>query len=158
MTWFSGNSFGSYLGGAMFEIWLAPLFYIQIYLFILLGFSHVSRANPDSEHRRIPNLIGPRIRLELNRNRNLTRPRIWTERAELFPKIIISVVQPHSAPKHFTNEHPFDHLALHTLKYEVMGFGSTYIFWDPHVSYLCGISHSFIFFFFSNYILTWLYI
>ena len=81
MTWFSGNSFGSYLGGAMFEIWLAPLFYIQIYLFILLGFSHVSRANPDSEHRCISTVSGDRIEPE---------PKSEIGRAKLFQKKVIS--------------------------------------------------------------------
>ena len=34
MTWFSGKSFGSYLGGARFEFLLAPLFlYKFTYLF-----------------------------------------------------------------------------------------------------------------------------
>ena len=53
MTWFKGKLIGSYLGGCKVRILTCTIF-IQIYLFILLGFSHVSRANPDSEHRSIP--------------------------------------------------------------------------------------------------------
>ena len=47
MTWFSVKSFGSPLRGARFEFLLAPLFfYIQFYLFILLGFLVMSTVRP----------------------------------------------------------------------------------------------------------------
>ena len=76
-----------------------------------------------------------------------------------FKKKHFQVVHPHNASKHFSHEHLFkqsnlDHLVLHTLRYEVMCFGSGYIIQDPDVSYLYGISHSFVFLFYSNSILT----
>ena len=98
-------------------------FYIQIYLFILLGFLLMSalRRNdrtgirPDWESFRNPNCFKKLFRVDHSR----------------------------TASKHFSHEHPFeqfklDHLVLHTLKYEVMGFGSSYILQDPDLSIYVG--------------------
>ena len=43
-----------------------------------------------------------------------------------------------------TNACHLERFVLHTVWYEVMSFGSAYIFKDPDLSYLCGISHSFV--------------
>ena len=110
-----------------------PFFYIQIYLFILLGFSHIHRANPDSRHRRIPpdrptepNQTKPnRPESESDQTRNLSgiesgirpesKPKIRTRRAELFQKKLFRVVHPRNASKHFSYEHPFEQFKLDML-------------------------------------------
>ena len=130
-----------------FHPFFSFIFYIQFYLFILLGFSYVSRAKPNRT-RRIPTVPSDRIRPEPK-----IRPdskSVRNPKSELFQKKLFRVVHPRTASNHFSLEHPreqfkLDHLVLHILKYEVIGSGSA-ILQDPDLSYLCGISHSFIFF------------
>ena len=71
---------------------------------------------------------------------------------ELFRKSF--QIYPHSLSRNFIHEHPFgqlslDHLVLHTLRYEIMYSGSTYILLESMLSYRCGISDNSVFPIFS---------
>ena len=74
----------------------------------------------------------------------------------------VSKIISRNSTKHFSHEHPFeqfklDHLVLHTVRCEVMGFEPSYMLQDLDVSYIRG-THSFVFLFFSKFLLTYLYI
>ena len=141
MTWFSGKTFGTIYEVQGSNPYLHPFFYIQFYLFILLGFSYVSRAEPNRTDWTRPNDWTWLDRTGPDQNRNLTRPGPEpnesgipnpNQTCQTVSKKLFQVVHPGSASKHFSHEHPFeqfklDDLPLHTLKYEVMDFWSAYI-------------------------------
>ena len=139
MTWFNGKSFGSYLGGARFEFLLAPFFtYKFIYLFYLALVTSTVRTPTVSTCAFRPSRAPRPCRLMCTRDQtdqSMSPDRtesILTSRPTNRPtepdvpncfKIISS-----SSYKHFSHEQfRLDHLVLHTLRYEVMGFGSSYI-------------------------------
>ena len=69
--------------------------------------------------------------------------------AKLFRKSF-RVVHPHSSSRHFSHEHPFgqlslDHHVFHTFKYEIIYSRSSYMLLESMLSYLCGISDTFVF-------------